>query len=92
MTAVRRWVYILNVLRAIPEIDTNDEHVEVNGVRLHIMHDFNDDNDFCTYLTDTNTGELYIQYSEDGHPLYLNDWAKEPVQWDEFDYPMYEKE
>lgn len=84
--SVRRWVYIINVLRAIPYTDYNEltMEVEVNRLTFHT----NDDNSLD--VIDALTGEIYITFDEDGSPIYLSDWAHAPVQWGQYDYPMYE--
>lgn len=83
--SVRRWVFILNTLRALPYVDMDGECLEVENKKLLVSY-----NDTDVNIIDTETGEILITYSEDGSPDYLTDWAKESVQWDAYDYPMYE--
>ena len=84
--SVRRWVFILNTLRALPYVDMDGEHLEVENKKLLVSY-----NDTDVNIIDTETGEILITYSEDGSPEYLTDWAEESVQWDAYDYPMYEE-
>lgn len=84
--SVRRWVYILNVILAIPYVDYNDLTMEVETNRLRFS--LNDDGTLD--VLDDSTAEVLITFSEDCSPTYLSDWAKESVQWELYDYPMYE--
>ena len=83
--SVRRWVYIINVLRAIPYTDYDEltMEVEVTPLAFHT-------NDNSLDVFDALTDEKLITFNEDGLPIYLSDWAQAPVQWDRYDYPMYE--
>jgi hypothetical protein len=84
--SVKRWIYIINVLRAIPYTDYDDLTMEVEVTRL-TFHS-NDDNSLD--VIDAFTGEIHVTFDEDGSPIYLSDWAQGPVQWSPYDYPMYE--
>lgn len=83
--SVKRWVYIINVLRAIPYTDYDDLTMEVEITRLT----FHTNNDNSLDVIDALTGEVHITFDEDGSPIYLSDWAQAPVQWEQYDYPMY---
>lgn len=85
--SVKRWVFILNTLRALSYVDMDGEYLEVENNKLLIAR-----NGRNVDVIDTETGEVLIIYSKDGSPEYLTDWAKEPVQWNAYDYPMYEDE
>lgn len=84
--SVRRWVYILNVIRAIPYVNYNDLTMEVETNRLR----FCPNDDGTLDVLNDSTDEVLIMFSEDGSPTYLSDWAQASVQWEQYDYPMYE--
>lgn len=85
MKSVRRWVYLINAIRALPFTDLHHQVVLINGTELKLR--YLDDN---LEVTDNCTNEVFAIFSEDGQPTYLNDWMKAPVEWYEYDYPMYE--
>ena len=83
-TLIRRWVFILNIIRTTPYDDLN---------RTIVI----EDNDIICKVGDDETlnvfdqhGKLLITFSEDGQPVYLDDWAKEPMNFGPYEYPMYE--
>lgn len=87
MKSIKRWVYIINVLRAIPYTDYDKLTMEIEVDRLT----FETTDDEKLKVFNAKTDELEIIFSEDGFPEYLSEWADEPMQWEAYDYPMYEK-
>lgn len=83
--SIARWIYIINTVRAIPETDLTKTALLIDNRRLQ-MEFF--DTDLIVY--DPITNEAVVCFNEDGHPFCISDWADTPVNWDQFDYPMYE--
>lgn len=84
--SVRRWVYLINVVRALPFTDLHYQVALINDRELKLRN-----LDVNLEVTDNETNELLVIFSEDGQPIYLSDWMKEPVEWDCYDFPMYEE-
>lgn len=86
MKSIARWTYIINIIRAIPETDPTKTPLLINDRRLQMR--YNDRYDLIVY--DPTTNEDLVTFDEGGCPITLSDWAKAPVIWDQYDYPMYE--
>ena len=82
--SVKRWVYVINVLRAIPYDNLKNKHLEIEGLKLNVRR-YSDGRAVVAHDKD-----VLIVFGEDGYPDYLSDWAKAPVQWEPYDFPMYE--
>lgn len=85
MKSIARWTYIINTIRAIPETDLTETALLINDRRLKMR-----DNDTDLIVYDPITNEDIVTFDESGYPIVLSDWAKAPVIWDQYDYPMYE--
>ena len=86
MKSIRRWVYIINTIRALPYNNFDDETMEIEVNRLT----FESTDDGKLKVFNAETKELEIIFTEDGHPEYLSEWANEPMNWEPYDYKMYE--
>ena len=87
MKSVRRWIYLINVVRALPFADLRRMIVLINNRELKLHYTPNGN----LKVINNETGKLFAVFSEDGQPDYLDDWMKEPVEWDCYDFPMYER-
>lgn len=86
MKPIARWTYIINTIRAIPETDPTTTPLLIDDRRLLMR--YNDNYDLIVY--DPATNEDLVTFDEGGWPTTLSDWAKSPVNWTQYDYPMYE--